>query len=151
MSSGVTNDASISIWVNSSCRSARKSWTSQVIVSMGHPQIFVVRVGVNRERQIVRPIQNFQFARNDFDIAGGEVRIVRAGQPRSDLTGHLNDVFAAQCMRLLCKLGIFLRPKHDLRQAFAIAEINENYTAVIACDIYPTGERDLPADVCLAK
>jgi hypothetical protein len=54
-------------------------------------------------------------------------------------------------MRLLRKLRIFLRPKHDLRQAFAIAEINENYSAVIACDINPPGQRDLPADVALAK
>ncbi len=118
---------------------------------MGHPQVFVVRLGVDRERQIVRPIQNLQLARNDFDIASGEIWIFRARQPRCDVTGHLNHVFAAQCMRLLRKLRIFLRPKHDLRQSFAIAEINENYSAVIACDIDPPGQRDLFADVALAK
>ena len=118
---------------------------------MGHPQIVVLRFSVNRERQVVRPIQNLQFARDDFDIASGEIRIFRAGQPRGDVTGYLNYVFATQRMRLLRKLRIFLRPKHDLRQAFAIAEINENYSAVIACDIDPTGQRNLAADVTLTK
>jgi hypothetical protein len=54
-------------------------------------------------------------------------------------------------MRLPRKLGVFLRPKHDLRQAFAIPEINENYPAVIAGNIYPPGQCDLSADVGLAK
>ena len=54
-------------------------------------------------------------------------------------------------MRLLRELRIFLRPKHDLRQSLAIAEINENYPAVIACDVYPTGQRDFFTDVALAK
>src|SRR5438067_4850080 len=67
------------------------------------------------------------------------------------MTGNLNHVFTAQCMRLPCQLGVFLRPKHDLCQAFAIAEINENDSAMIAGDIYPTGQRDLPANVALAK
>jgi len=118
---------------------------------MGHPQIFVVRVGVDWERQIVSPIQNLQSARNDFDVARSKVWIFCAWQARSDVTGNLKDVFIAQCMRLLRKLRVFLRPKHDLRQAFAIAEINENDSAMIAGDIYPTGQRDLPADVALAK
>src|SRR5436189_2774584 len=54
-------------------------------------------------------------------------------------------------MRLLRKLGVFLRSKHNLRQAFAIAEINENYAAMIARDIYPAGQCDLSADIALAK
>jgi hypothetical protein len=49
------------------------------------------------------------------------------------------------------KFGIFLRSKHDLRQAFAIAEINKDYPAVIARDIYPPGQCDLPANIALAK
>jgi hypothetical protein len=54
-------------------------------------------------------------------------------------------------VRLLRKLRIFLWSKHDLRQAFAIAKINENHPAVIARDIYPPGQCDLPADIALAK
>ena len=87
----------------------------------------------------------------NFDIAGGEIWIFCAWQPRSDVTRNLNHVFTAQCVCLLRKLRIFLRPKHDLRQAFAIAEINENYPAVIAGNIYPPGQCDLSADIALAK
>src|SRR5438045_9721657 len=99
---------------------------------MGHPQIFVVRVGVDWERQIVSPIQNLQSARNDFDVARSKVWIFCAWQARSDVTGNLKAVFIAQCMRLLRKLRGFLRPEHDLRQAFAIAGIEKKYTDVIA-------------------
>ena len=112
---------------------------------MGHPQVFVVRLGINRKRQIVSPIQYLQLARNDFDIAGGEIWVFCPRQPRCDATGDPNDVFAAQCMRLLRKLRIFLRPKHDLCQAFAIAEINENYPAMIACALtHPARATCLP-------
>jgi hypothetical protein len=38
-----------------------------------------------------------------------------------------------------------------LRQAFAIAEVNENYATVIARNVYPAGKRDLLADVAFAK
>jgi hypothetical protein len=54
-------------------------------------------------------------------------------------------------MSLLCKLGIFLRAKNHLTQSFAVAQINENHAAMIAGDIYPSGKRDLPANVAFAK
>jgi hypothetical protein len=63
----------------------------------------------------------------------------------------LNDVFAAQRVRLLCELGIFLRAKHDLGQPFAVAQINKNHATVVAGDIYPSGKRDLPANIAFAK
>jgi hypothetical protein len=54
-------------------------------------------------------------------------------------------------MRLLRKLRIFLRPKNNLGQPFAVTQINENHPAVIARDIYPACKRDFAADVCLVK
>jgi hypothetical protein len=54
-------------------------------------------------------------------------------------------------MRLLRKLRIFLRPKNNLGQPFAVAQINENHPAVIARNIYPAGKCDVLADVSLAK
>jgi hypothetical protein len=38
-----------------------------------------------------------------------------------------------------------------LCQTFAIAQIDENDAAMIAHNIYPTGKRDLPADIAFAK
>ena len=74
-----------------------------------------------------------------------------AGQTCRDRARNLNHIFAAQRVRLLCKLGIFLRAKNHLSQSFAVAQINENHAAVIAGDVHPSGKRDLPADIAFAK
>jgi hypothetical protein len=116
-----------------------------------HSQIFILRLGVDRERQIVRPIQNLQLARNELDIACDEIRIFSAGRPRGDSTRDLDYILATQSVRDFCELGVFLGPKNNLDQAFAIAKINENNTAVIARDIYPPGKRDFLADIAFAK
>ncbi len=63
----------------------------------------------------------------------------------------MNDVFAAQRVRLFCELGVFLWTENHLSQSFAIAQINEDHAAVVAGDIHPAGKRDLPADVAFAK
>ena len=63
----------------------------------------------------------------------------------------MDHVLVAQVVGFLCELGVFLRSKNNLRQAFAIAQVNENNAAVIARDIYPAGKRDLLADVGLAN
>jgi hypothetical protein len=63
----------------------------------------------------------------------------------------LNNIFAAQRVRLLCKLRIFPRAKYHLSQSFSVAQINENHAAVIAGDVYPAGKRDLPTDIAFAK
>src|SRR6266480_4415452 len=54
-------------------------------------------------------------------------------------------------MRLLRKLGVLLRTKDNLRQPFAIAQIDEDDAAMIARDMHPAGERDFAADVSLAQ
>src|SRR5438105_486737 len=48
-------------------------------------------------------------------------------------------------MRLFRELGVFLRAKHDLGQAFSIPQVDENHAAVIARDMEPTGKRRLLA------
>jgi hypothetical protein len=63
----------------------------------------------------------------------------------------LDHVFAAQRVRLLRKLRVFLWTKNNLRQPFAVAQINEYHSAMIARDIHPARQRDLVADVAFAK
>ena len=75
----------------------------------------------------------------------------RARQTCRDRARNLNHIFAAQRVRLLCKLRVFLGAKNYLRQSFAVAQINEDHAAVIAGDIYPSGKRDLLADIAFAK
>ena len=54
-------------------------------------------------------------------------------------------------MSLLREFSIFFRAKNNLRQPFAIAQINEDHAAMIARDIYPAGKSDFLADVAFAK
>ena len=74
-----------------------------------------------------------------------------ARQPRRDVTRDLDHVFAAQRMRLLRKLCVFLRTKNNLSQPFAVAQVNEDHSPMIARDIYPARQRDPLADVAFAK
>ena len=60
---------------------------------------------------------------------------------RADAAGHGHDEFAAQLVgdreRLRC-IGI----AHDLDEAFAIAQVDENDAAVIAAPVHPAVQRD---------
>ena len=50
-------------------------------------------------------------------------------------------------MRLLCHLCIFFRSKDDLRETFAIAQINKHDAAMIPSHRDPAGQFDLTANV----
>ncbi len=65
---------------------AREPRPSQIQIAVRHPQIFILRLDIDREGQCVGPIQNAQLARNDFNVAGGEVWIFGAGQACRDAT-----------------------------------------------------------------
>ena len=62
----------------------RETRPPQIQIAVRHPQILVLRLGVDWERQRVGAIQNLQAIWNDLDIPRGEVRIFRSRQPRSD-------------------------------------------------------------------
>ena len=87
----------------------------QIIITIHHSQIFVVHFRIDRERQIVRAIQNVQLAWNDFDVPRGEPRIFRAWHARRDSATDLNHIFATQCVRLLRNFCVFLGAKNNLR------------------------------------
>ena len=123
----------------------------EIEIPVRHSQIFILRLGVDRERQSVGAIENAQLAGNDFNVACREVRILRAWQTCRDSARHLDHVFAAQSMRFPGEFGVFLWTKNNLSQPFAIAQINEDHPAMIARDIYPAGQRHLLADIAFAK
>ena len=50
-------------------------------------------------------------------------------------------------MRLLGHLCIFFRSKNDLREAFAIAQINEHDAAMIPAHRDPAGQFNLAVDI----
>ena len=129
----------------------RETRPPEIEIPLGHSQIFILRLSINREGQIICAVKDRQLARNDFDFACGKVGVFRTRRPCSDSTRNLHYIFTAQRMRLLCQSRIFLRPKNNLGQPFAIAQVNENDAAVVARDIHPAGKHDLLADVPFAK
>src|SRR5438034_10623928 len=122
-------------------------WPAEVEIPVRHSQIFVMRLGINREGEIICAIQNVQGAWNDFDVSRHKLWIFGAWHARRDLATDLDHVFATQCMRLLRKLGVFFRAKDNLRQTLAVAQINENDAAVITRNMHPTGKRHLFVDI----
>ena len=65
---------------------ARKPEPPQIQVAVRHPQIFILRLGIERERQRVGAIQNAQLVWNNFNVAGGKVFVfgARRDVPRRD-------------------------------------------------------------------
>ena len=111
---------------------ARQLRTAQVEITIGQAQIFVADLPVERKRKNLRAVQDRQARRQNFDFTRREFWIFRSWQARRDAPFNLDDVFIAQMMRGLGDLGIFLWAEDDLGQAFAIAEVDENDTTVVA-------------------
>ena len=129
----------------------REAWPSQIVITIRQPQIFIVNLGVELKWQILRAIQNPQLVRHDFNLARRQLWVFRPRHSRRHFAGDLNHILAAQTVGLLRDRCIFFGPKHNLRQTFAIAQIDKNHAAVIARDVHPAGKRDLLADVGFAK
>src|SRR5207248_2170199 len=130
---------------------ARELRPAQIVIAIGQAQIFVVNLGVHRKWQIIRAIQNSQLSGNQFDVASGKFRIFRSRNARRDFAENLNHVFAPQSVSFFGQRGIFLGTENDLRQAFAVAQIDKNDAAVIARNMDPTGKSGVLTDVDLAK
>ena len=126
---------------------ARDARTAQVEIAIAEPQIFVARIGVEREWKNVGTIQNAQVLRQQFDVARGEFWILRAGDAGGDFAFDLDHIFVPERMGNGRELSIFFRAENDLGQSLAIAQIDENNAAVIAPDMNPTRKFGDAADV----
>ena len=120
---------------------------AQVEVAIFEAQVFVDLRIVERERRHVGFVEHAQFARDHFDPARGELGVLRAREARDDFAGDLDHVLAAQSVRSFGDLRMFLGTKDDLRQTFAIAQVDEDDAAMVAPRIHPAGERDGLVDV----
>src|SRR5581483_1118751 len=131
---------------------ARHFGTTQIEVAILQTRFFGNFRGgfgvVNLERQRLGHVQDFERLRHDFDFAGGNFGIVRAGRTLTDFAGDADDTFAAQRRRLFEKfLRQIGRVENGLRAAFAVADINENEASQIAARVDPAGQCDYLPDV----
>ena len=124
---------------------------AQVEVAVGQAQVFISDLGIKRERRHVGFVEHFQLRRDEFDFARDELRIDGSLDARANAAGDLDHVFAAQLVREFGDLRIFLGAEDDLRDPFAVAQINENNAAVVAAGVNPARQGDGLADVFFAE
>ncbi len=84
---------------------------AQIEIAIAHPRFFVdVFVAVDQEGRRFRRIQNGHLSRDDFDVAGGKLRIGRPFRAQRDRAVNLNHVLAAEIAGDLVRFRlVFLR------------------------------------------
>ena len=112
----------------------------QVEIAVAQPHFLADRF-VELERQRVGAVQDREFAGHDLDLAGGQVGVDGAHGPRAHRACDTHHEFVAEL------LGVgeqrrSVRVAHDLHQALAIAQVDEDHAAVIAPPVHPTGYGD---------
>ena len=98
--------------------------------------------GGHLERQRIGLGEHIDGLDDDFDLAGGQMRVLVAVRAQTNLAGDLDDKLGAQRARHLLVVD------DDLHQAGVVAQIDERHAAVIAATIDPTCERHLLTDEC---
>ena len=89
--------------------------------------------------------------RQHFDLARGQLRVRRAGGPFPHGAFDRDDKLAAQRLRQFPRRLVVLRVEHHLRDAFAVAQVNEDDAAVVAPHVHPAGQTHLLPDVRRAQ
>ena len=130
-------------------------WPPQVEVAILQPQFFVrqvLTVCARRHRRGDALVEQLEIGDAKLDLAGGVLRVRHAGRPLGDVAGHLDHVLGPQRLALFDdrrrRVG---RIEHDLRDAVAVAEVDEQAAAVVAIAVDPATQRDGLADVIDAK
>ena len=88
---------------------------------------------------------------DDFNLAGGEPGILSSRKTRRDRSRYLNNVLAPESMGHRGRIGMCLGTKDNLRDAVAIAKVNENDATVVAAGIHPTAKSDTRSGVRFAQ
>jgi hypothetical protein len=124
---------------------------AQVEIAVLEPQAFVdLAVGVHRKGRHERVGEDVERLDREFDGAGRELRILGARRAQAHRAGHVRHVFVAQCLGLLERARL-QRIEHDLRDAVAVAQIDEDQAAVIAPPVDPAVELDRRPDVARSE
>ena len=117
---------------------------AQVDVAVLEADLFA-HVLVELERQRLGAVERRQLARQQLDLARGQVGIGGAGRALADQPAHLDHELVAQLFGL-GKLGLVVGIEHDLQQTLAVAQVHENDAAMVAAAMDPAGNRNLLTD-----
>src|ERR1700730_13478787 len=125
--------------------------TPQIQIAISQPQVFVAQSCVQLERQRRATVQNSQFCSAYFDFAGCYFWIGRTRQSLYYQARNLNYLLIVQSVRFFGDVGELIRTKNNLGTAFAIPEIDENDTTMIASGSDPHNQGDLLSNLFGAK
>ena len=115
---------------------------AKVEVAILEAEVFVGDAAFEGEREDVGFVENGDGGGDDLDLAGGKPGVLRAEEARGDGAGDGDHVFATEAVRLLGDLRVLVGTKDDLRNAFAVAEIDKNDAAVVTARVDPAGKGD---------
>ena len=133
----------------------------EVVLHLGAAEIdvaifqadFLVDDGVfgGREGRCLRVVEEEEGVGDELDFAGGHVGIGEAFATLAEDSGDGDDVLGTRGFGLGVGLGGDFLVEHDLRDAGAVAEVEEDEIAVVATAVDPAHEGDGFAGVGAAQ
>ena len=97
------------------------------------------------KRRRFGPVQRLEFMRKNLDLARAHVRVDRAVGTRAHEALHLEDEFGTDALGLREDLGP-VGIEHNLQQALAIPEVDEDHAAMVTPTVNPAANLDFLAD-----
>ena len=114
----------------------------QVEVAVLHAQVFVRQLLVELEGEDVGAVDDLEILGDDLNLSGVDVWVDRGLAvdlwPVGDDTGDLDDVLVAQRVAERRGLGVLLGAEHRLRDALAVADVDEDHAVVVTLGVDPT-------------
>jgi hypothetical protein len=109
--------------------------------------ILSVHAVLDRERRRLGLGQHLEGGRGHLHLAGPEARVHRPLRSPADLAGHPDHPLRASPVGRGVRVGGLGGMEHDLDDALAVAEVEEDHAAVVAAVRDPPAQRDVPARV----
>jgi hypothetical protein len=123
-----------------------RTFASKINVSELPAEVLIdLRLLVDVEGRGLRLVQHFDLASRDLYVARRELRVFRALGSRPHCPADSEDPLVADLPEGGVCGRVLLRVRDDLREAVAVAEIDEGELAVVTAGMYPSGKRDFLA------
>ena len=123
---------------------------AQVEIAIAQARLFARgHFVLDHEWRRLRRVQDAQLAGHDFDFAGGEIGIRLLPLHHAACDGY--NEFRAQLLGAGVRGGLLLLVENNLRQARAVAQVDEDQVAEIAPPMDPAHQDDFFAGVGGAK
>ena len=118
---------------------------AQIEIAILEPQLFRHRLVVSWNGGVFDLFSTSSSRASSSTSPVAQVRIDRARGPRAHAALDREHELAAQPLGL-GEHRRAVRIEHDLQQAFAVAQVDENHAAVIAAAVHPAGHANLAPD-----